>query len=621
MRQEWVSVIFMWWKRFQPQTVQKLCCTLKDHHKQKHVRWAASNAPDLGSEIERFAANLKHKLTQQKAQKPPEDIVALYKEADALASNKKQRHRTLRRHEKREEEANPLVSGMDLDFPSGKHVEGSNERTNRYFKREAEDSRSRNWERRDVDESSEMNDLEEEADSSFKRQSSEELLRRIRQVSQGRVIKLPMTPPGPAMRARAPPGTTISSSIPFKDFNPQFHLTPVGEYLTQLGCSGAKFYRICERNPRGFHGSAPELQASVAAMRTLIDLSDEEVVELLCLAPILLSYSKAYVDERIRLIRKKLKLNKVDLKHVLMGCPPCFQEHFPTDFEAATSFLENELGIHMNKIRDWTINFPMFLSVATKEKLESVLGYFKKKFEFKSSHLVNALKREPRLVAGEIDRYQKTKNWLVKYGISNDDAKTMLQSSPEVLLYDLEDTIIRCLDWYHSLGYKRPHILKIVLKRPQVLAFNLRDAKECVRSLLALRFTREEVRVMIYRSPSILEVDMDSKEVQWKIEYMLDALGKSIKDLISFPEYVTCSFEDRIVARVEFLRQIGRLDCIAWPLKKLYGDEDQTFCVNHAHKPFDRYRSFLTDWQTNKSPVMMKWTTEQDNVRGELLAA
>lgn len=578
-----------------------------------HGAEAFSSSSNLGLDLEKFAVNLKHKLQQQKAQKPPEDISTLYQEASVHVRDKS-RHRSRKSSSANaEQEWAPAVGGLDLDFSSvhssGDSVEKKLDDVDRLYAKRSLSIR----------ESSEDEDeLGSEVDSSFKRQSNEELLRRIKHVSEGRVMRLPTIPAGPKMRVRALPESTPTGPIPYHAFHPKFKDTPVGEYLTHLGCVGEKFDRICERNPKGFYCDVKILKASLEVALSYMSLSGKDLVQLLCGAPKVLTYQPKDVEDRIRYIRKKLKLNKSELKTVLLGCPDCFHEQFESDFEASTSFLDDELGISIAQVRLWALDFPMFVSIATKEKLESVLGFFKRRLEFKSVHLVNALKREPRLVAGEIDKYLKTKTWIVKYGLSNEQGKAMLRENPEILLYDLQNMIIKVLDWFHSLGYKRPHIMKIMMKQPQVLSFNLDLMNRNMAKLLSLNFSREEIRIIFFRAPVLLAIDLNTIEVEHKIKYMIHALGRSIKDLVSFPEYLTCSMEDKIVTRVEFLRSIERLDCIAWPLKKLYEGNDQTFCINRAHKPYDRYKAFLADWQKNKADILEKWTMGAQGKREEL---
>lgn len=585
-----------------------LCC---------HRAEPLSSSSNLGLDLEKFAANLKHKLQQQKAQKPPEDIPGLYQEASARVKDKG-------RHRKRKsgsvdpgQEWAPSVGGLDLDFSfldsQGNSVEKRLEDADRMtFRRQSSTGEG----------DEEKDELGSEVDSSFKRRSNEELLRRIRHVSEGRVMRLPTIPDGPKMRVRIPPESTPTGAIPYHAFHPNFRDTPVGEYILHLGCAGEKFERICERNPKALHGNVEELKASLKIALNYMSLSDKDLVDLICGAPKLLTCKPKDVEARIQYIRKKLRLNKSDLKTVMLGCPDCFHEQFESDFEASTSFLDDELGIGLNLVRLWALDFPMFVSIATKEKLESVLGFFKRRFEFKSVHLVNALKREPRLVAGEIDKYLKIKNWIVKYGLSNEQGKTLFRENPEILLFDLKNMIIKVLDWFHMLGYKRPNILRIVTKQPQVLSYSLELMDSNVYKLKALNFTPEEIRLIFLRAPILLSMDLNAPDVEYKINFMVHALGRSIKDLINFPQYLTCSMEDRIVARVEFLRSIGRLDITAWPLQRLYGGNDQAFCINHAHKPWDRYKAFREEeWRKNKADVLEKWIMGAREKKKKFIAA
>ncbi|GMH33165.1 hypothetical protein BSKO_00999 [Bryopsis sp. KO-2023] len=603
-----------------------------------HLR-SLSSGPDIGLELEKFASNLRNRFKQKTQPEDELDVEGQYKTAEtSLRRNREKAERDFVRSEKLKTKKKNLLGDLKLVFSEEDVARDGLDKFNKPVKTGSEGpddvgvdrdlgtiAKLARWRRaregRGAEGEDEGDDLETDVDARFKRQGNEELVRRIRQVSEGKVMRLPMVPPGPKLRVRAPPDNLPTHTLSFEELHPKFKQSPMGEFLSNLGCDGEKFDRICERNPKAFRADPQQAAAMLKMVKGFVELDKDDVVQFVMGRPYLLSLSKEVVEERVRFIRKTLKLNKRDLKEVLMGCPQSLGEGFQAEFESATSFLSDELGVSMSTIRDWTLEYPPFIAEATKEKLESVLGYLKKKLDFKNQNLVYALKREPRLISGQPDSFQKTKMWIVKYGFSTDNVKVLFRAHPEVLMYDLEESIQPNLDWFQSLGYKRPHILRIVAKHPKVLSLNVSLLTENVTKLHRLRFSREEVRTIILRCPLLLEEDLNGDGVKRKLRYLMHGLGKSIKDLTAFPDYLLCDFETQIVARIEFLKHIGRLDSMAWPLMKLYKDPDQKFCVNHAHKPFERYQSFLTDWRTHKDAALNPWEKEVKEIREDIRIA
>jgi len=199
-----------------------------------------------------------------------------------------------------------------------------------------------------------------------------------------------------------------------------------------------------------------------------------------------------------------------------------------------------------------------------------------------------------------VERLQTT------YGVSLEGVRTILLRHPKLVTTGFPkmsevDELLRA-----ELGIQAQDAGTCLVRFPGLLSLSTdRNLQPTIRHLLGLGLTREEVAKMVVSVPALLSLDFQPGGKQWlKWRFFLQVMGKSPRDLLTFPRYFTCSLEKRIAPRTLFILQNG-LDPAPIALQKVMALTDQSFAERTAGRPHDDFLLFLDTWE--QLPAWQEW--------------
>jgi hypothetical protein len=97
---------------------------------------------------------------------------------------------------------------------------------------------------------------------------------------------------------------------------------------------------------------------------------------------------------------------------------------------------------------------------------------------------------------------------------------------------------------------------RLVLQQPALAINTAAGAQQAVLSLTARGYSREEIRAMVNKFPTLLQTNLDSPLQQQKLEWIDTVSPWTLDDFLATPRYFLATTR-RLASRVDFMRQHG----------------------------------------------------------------
>ncbi|XP_057951855.1 transcription termination factor MTERF15, mitochondrial [Malania oleifera] len=165
---------------------------------------------------------------------------------------------------------------------------------------------------------------------------------------------------------------------------------------------------------------------------------------------------------------------------------------------------------------------------------------------------------------------------------------------PEMLRYSVEDRLKPLFDEFRDLGFVEDLVRKEIGKHPRILGMELGELSRCLELLKTLKcrvpikdrilrggafragfevklrvdclcrhgLIRREAFKVLWKEPRVIVYEI--KDIEKKIEFLIQTLKFDISWLVEVPEYLGVNFEKQIIPRynvIEYLRSKGGLGC------------------------------------------------------------
>ncbi|WOG86275.1 hypothetical protein DCAR_0205476 [Daucus carota subsp. sativus] len=301
----------------------------------------------------------------------------------------------------------------------------------------------------------------------------------------------------------------------------------------------------------------------------------------------LLNYSSSDIEKSLKILLS-LKSCPKFVASVVYSCPNVLE----------LEFLERwKMGFKESGVFDFS-SLAVKNVVAISRKFElSPCDFFRcvesfRNFGFGSDTVEKVLEVNPMVImAGEESILDKVR-FLERMGLERRGIDWVLGKFPEFLSFGVENRLIPLMSEFRDLGYSRGEVKKGIVRDPRVIGLEVGELSQCLRMLRSLKcrlsvkeeilkegtfragyevklrvdclckygLIRREALSIIWREPRMILYDL--KEIERKIDFLLNEMKLDVQWLLDVPEYLGISFEKQIVPRhnvIEYLRSIGGL--------------------------------------------------------------
>ena len=395
---------------------------------------------------------------------------------------------------------------------------------------------------------------------------------------------------------------------------PEFTWTAAGVFLHGIGFEGLAFDRFAERNPRAFHLSHAAVRLWSDHMRAALSISDNEMRQMLDRSPKLLSVSFPQIDRTLKYLKKKFMLEDVrELRHVVMENPFVFHKDFEVHCNRGVSVLFERYKIAMPDMKHIVLRYPGVLSKIDESFLLSLIALFQKLIEMGPAQLGRMVRGAPEILSHTLFGLQERLSFLVHYQIKQILIRDMLLECPGLLNRRLTAELRHVVNFLEAtLNAEQKMVRKILVDTPSVLLMDTeKDIAPNIAAIRNLGFSQHETTVMIVRCPKLLAIKIYDVASRRKLDFLFGELDRDRSVLLTYPQYMVCSWTENLLPRVAFLRHMNlKREIKEWPLMKIFGESDTEFCTRHVKTVPAKYRDFCENWTQTQKQFLDKWAPE-----------
>ena len=161
-------------------------------------------------------------------------------------------------------------------------------------------------------------------------------------------------------------------------------------------------------------------------------------------------------------------------------------------------------------------------------------------------------------------------------GILAEDIPLLIQRSPAVLTFSIENQIQPRVEFLRDLGISKDNVVKMITRHPQMLHYSFENLEEKLRFLGEIGMNDSETALTVTRLSQFFSLSVEDS-LRPKFKYLTNELGGSKDTCVKYPAYFSLSLDQRIRPRHTFLEQFD-LAPDPFPMK-LLSVKDEDFVV------------------------------------------
>ncbi|XP_074297675.1 uncharacterized protein LOC141628426 [Silene latifolia] len=340
--------------------------------------------------------------------------------------------------------------------------------------------------------------------------------------------------------------------------------------LDMLGCYDASFRYLIESFPRLLLLSVDNhMKPLVNFLESVGVPKDRKGNVLLLYPPLLFLDIKEVIKARSWTLEKTGALDK-DFGKMLVKYPWILSAGVQKNYEEIAALLETK-KVPKDSIDRAIINWPLLLG-SSADKLKPMVEELNE-LGVRSNQLGKVIATSPQLLLRRKEEFWTMVTFLKDMGFDTGSIGKILARCPEIFTVRDVTTLHKKLEFLGGLGIFKEQHYRVIKKYPE---FFVSDTDNTVmprpRYLLKWGLSERTIASMVVRFSPLLGYSI--KEVlKLKLEFLVNTMGKSIKEVAYYPRYFSYSLEKKIKPRYLVLR--GRnVDC---SLEEMLSKNDEEF--------------------------------------------
>lgn len=344
--------------------------------------------------------------------------------------------------------------------------------------------------------------------------------------------------------------------------------------LDMLGSCDASFKYLIESFPRLLLLSVESNMKPIVKFLENVGVPRERMGNILLLFPPLLFRD---VEEQFRAGSWPFQMvGALDKKfgRMLMKYPWVMSTSILKNYKDISAFFEAEKvpKISMERaIRD----SPLLLGCSS-GKLKPMVDQFDD-LGVRTTKLGKVIATSPQLLLQKPEEFQMVVTFLHDLGFDKDSIGKILARCPEIFATKSKETLQQKLKFLTSLGILEQDFPRVIKKYPEFFVSDIdRSVMPRLRYLRKSGLTERHIASMIVRFSPLLGYSIE-EVLRPKLEFLVNTMGKSVKEVLYYPRYFSYSMEKKIKPRFFVLR--GRnINC---SLKDMLAKNDDEFATDY----------------------------------------
>ena len=316
------------------------------------------------------------------------------------------------------------------------------------------------------------------------------------------------------------------------------------------------------------------LEKKVSLLRRTMDLSDDNVREILEKQPAILHLSAdRNLAPTILLLVRALDLSKSELRSIIMTCPSILG-YSSDNLKRKLSFFINTLGYNRekdgkDKVRDLFLLEPKLLSCGVQSGLVPRKEFLHREIHFTLKDLRKLYAKNPRLLIYSLDNNLREKIvffFILQLQMQPEHVRKMLMAYPKVMDYNLENNMKPIAQYFLTeLEFSAIEMRSIILRFPRVFTHSLFKIKHVIGFLrYELALDAQQVKRVIFQAPQILGLDTEGN-LKAKLNFLQQRIDLTQQELSTFiakmPTIFSLSVETSLIPKIKYLQSILHSTC------------------------------------------------------------
>ncbi|PKI31843.1 hypothetical protein CRG98_047764 [Punica granatum] len=261
-----------------------------------------------------------------------------------------------------------------------------------------------------------------------------------------------------------------------------------------------------------------------------------------------------------------------DIGKLLVRYPWILSTSIQDNYKEIVSFFEKEKVPRVSidlAIKSW----PHLLGGST-GKLKSMVDCFGE-LDVRNKMLGKVIAKSPQLLLRKPEEFLQVVSLLEDIGFDRITVGKILVRCPEVFATSVEKTLRKKLDFLTSIGISESHLPRVIKKYPEVLVSDIdRTLVPRMNYLTEIGLSKREVASMVRRFSPLLGYSIE-EVFRPKVEFLVNTMGKSLKEVVEYPRYFSYSLEKKIKPRHWVLKGRG-MEC---SLKEALSKNNEEFAA------------------------------------------
>ena len=310
------------------------------------------------------------------------------------------------------------------------------------------------------------------------------------------------------------------------------------------------------------------LKKKISLLRRTMDLSDEDIREILGKQPAVLHLSAdRNLAPTILLLVRALDLSKSELRSIIMVCPSILGYSLD-NLKKKLSFFMETLAFNTEedgkcKVRDMFLLEPKLLSCGVKSGLVPRMKFLHKEIQFTLNDLRKLYQKNPKLLVYSLDNNLREKIvffFILQLQMELEHVRKMLLSYPNLMNYNLENHMKPIAEYFLTeLEFSTTELRSIMMRFPRLFTHSLYRVKHTVGFLrFELALDGQQVKRVIFQAPQIIGLDTEGN-LKNKLNFLEDRIGLSQQELAMFiakmPTIFNLNVQTSLVPKFDYLER------------------------------------------------------------------
>lgn len=170
-----------------------------------------------------------------------------------------------------------------------------------------------------------------------------------------------------------------------------------------------------------------------------------------------------------------------------------------------------------------------------------------------SSETAQLLGRRPMLLTIPLANALEVTAWLTReLGWNGDRISRVLIQFPQLFGLNPRDNLTPKLSWWMEQGFSRETLSRVFLTYTPLFSSSIQRNIFQMSALQTFGLPRSQVSNMVQQAPALLNLNINGQNVQAKVRFLIEVMGKKVDDMCVCPNFLTFSLFHTIGPRWSF---------------------------------------------------------------------